>query len=80
VVVHTTEQSLTSLVSVQSEDATTGKYLENLRAFFTYGPLDQEERMPAIECQSDEERALFNEVEKRMELQRRLAARESNAA
>jgi acyl-CoA hydrolase len=80
VVVHTSEQSLTSLVSVQSEDPTTGKYAENLRAFFTYGPLDGEERIPALDCQSDEERALFTEVEKRMELQRRLAAAESNAA
>ncbi len=80
VVVHSTPQSLTSLVSVQSEDPEQGSYVENLRAFFTYAPLDEDARMPALECQSDEELALFKEVEKRMELQRRLGGLPDPAA
>jgi acyl-CoA hydrolase len=80
VVVHTSEQSLTTLVSVESEDPAKGNFVENLRAFFTYGPLDEEERIPRLDCQSEEERALFTEVERRHDLQRRLSAAQANAA
>ena len=80
VVVHTSGQSLTTLVSVESEDPAKGNFVENLRAFFTYGPLDEEERIPRLDCQSEEERDLFTEVERRLELQRRLSAAQANAA
>jgi acyl-CoA hydrolase len=80
VVVHTTESSLTSLVSVQSEDPTEGQYVENLRAFFRYAPLEAAVRIAPLECQSDEERALFDEVDKRMALQRRLVPLPEQAA
>jgi acyl-CoA hydrolase len=75
VVVHTAAQSLTSLVSVQSENPEQGSYFENLRAFFTYVPLDVGPRLAPIECQSDEERGLFDEVEQRLALQRRLGGK-----
>jgi acyl-CoA hydrolase len=72
VVVHSAGTQLTSLVSVQSEDPIRGQYIENLRAFFTYAPLDATVVIAPLECTSDEERALFDEVETRMALQRRL--------
>ncbi len=80
VVVHTAGATLTSLVSVQSEDPTRGQYVENLRAFFTFAPLDPTARVAPLECQSDEERALFDEVERRIALQRRIATAEARAA
>ncbi len=80
VVVHTAGPTLTSLVSVQSEDPTKGQYIENLRAFFTYAPLDPAAGVAPLECQSDEERALFAEVDKRLALQRRLATTQERAA
>ena len=70
VVVHTQGSSLTSLVSVQSEEPATAEYLENLRAFFTYVPLDDKARIAPVECHSDEERSLFEEVAHRLALQR----------
>jgi acyl-CoA hydrolase len=80
VVVHTAGETLTVLVSVQSEDPTRGLYVENLRAFFTYAPLGASVGIAPLQCQSDEERALFEEVDKRMALQRRLVATEERAA
>ncbi len=80
VVVHSAGTTLTSLVSVQSEDPTRGQYIENLRAFFTYAPLDPTVVIAPVECTSDEERALFDEVEKRLALQRRLATAQERAA
>lgn len=72
VVVHTSGTSLTVLVSVTSEDAVQGSQLENLRAFFTYAPLDPWTRIAPVEQENDEERALFEEVELRLALQRTL--------
>jgi acyl-CoA hydrolase len=80
VVVHTSGASLTSLVSVQSEDPTVGQYVENLRAFFTFAPLDSAARVAPLECASDEERALFDEVQRRVALQRRIGTDEARAA
>jgi acyl-CoA hydrolase len=80
VVVHSADSSLTSLVSVQSEDPLAGCYIENLRAFFTYAPLDAAARIAPLECHSDEERALFDEVEHRMALQRKLTGVQRCAA
>jgi acyl-CoA hydrolase len=72
VVVHTAGSSLTVLVSVCSEDPVLGSEYENLRAFFTYAPLDAWTRLPGVEMEDDEERALFEEVELRLRLQRTL--------
>jgi acyl-CoA hydrolase len=80
VVVHTGDRTMTVLVSVQSEDPTKGLYIENLRAFFTYAPLDASVGAAPLECHSDEERALFEEVEKRIALQRRLVPAHERAA
>jgi acyl-CoA hydrolase len=80
VVVHSTAQSLTSLVCVQTEDPEEGTYVDNLRAFFTYAPLDDWSRIPVLEHGSDEEHALFEEVERRIELQRRLGVPHERAA
>jgi acyl-CoA hydrolase len=80
VVVHTAGSTLTSLVSVQSEDPTRGEYVENLRAFFTFAPHDAAATVAPLVCQSEEERALFDEVERRFALQRRLVATEERAA
>jgi acyl-CoA hydrolase len=80
VVVHTGGRTLTILVSVQSEDPTKGLYIENLRAFFTYAPLEASVGVAPLDCHSDEERALFDEVEKRIALQRRLVPAQERAA
>jgi acyl-CoA hydrolase len=72
VVVHTAGPTLTCLVNVQSEDSISGEFIENLRAFFTYAPLDPAARLAPLECRGDEERALFDEVEHRLALQRSL--------
>jgi hypothetical protein len=71
-VVHTTGESLTALVSVQSEDPEEAQLVDNLRAFFTFAPLDGTGALAPIHCHSEEERALFDEVENRLALQRRL--------
>jgi acyl-CoA hydrolase len=73
-VVHTTASSLTVLVSVQAEDPLEAhRHDETLRAFLTYVPASAAStRVPPVECVSAEERALFSEVEHRLELQRLL--------
>jgi acyl-CoA hydrolase len=74
-VVHTTSASLTTLVTVQAEDALGGRHTETLRAFLTFVPLgDRPPPVPPLECVGDEEGALFKEVEHRLELQRVLIA------
>jgi acyl-CoA hydrolase len=72
VVVHSTPRVSTSLVSVQAEDPTSGEESDNLRAFFTYTPLSESARLPPVTCRTPEERGLFEEVEHRLALQRRL--------
>jgi acyl-CoA hydrolase len=74
-VVHAGAESLTVIVNVHAEDPVGGGQEETLRAFLTYAPpaTTPGMRIPPVECQSDEERALFDEVEHRLALQRSLA-------
>jgi acyl-CoA hydrolase len=76
-VVHAAADSLTVIVNVHAEDPIAGGQEETLRAFLTYAPVSATAappaRIPPVECQSDEERALFDEVEHRLALQRSLA-------
>jgi acyl-CoA hydrolase len=76
-VVHAATESLTVIVNVHAEDPIGGGQEETLRAFLTYAPVSASSsappRIPPVECQSDEERALFEEVEHRLALQRSLA-------
>jgi len=75
-VAHTAQDTLTALVNVHAEDPTEGKQIETLRAFLTYVPVAIDGAAPAaifaLECVSDEERAVFKEVEHRLALQRTL--------
>jgi acyl-CoA hydrolase len=79
-VVHTTSDSLTTLVSVHSEDPVTATSEETLRAFLTYVPVDAGVRISPVDCLSEEDRALFAEVEQRLALQRSLSVRLASAA
>src|SRR3954469_14959215 len=76
VIAHTAQDSLTALVNVHAEDPIAGTQIETLRAFLTYVPVAAggEAAAPicALECLGDEERAIFEEVEHRLALQRRL--------
>jgi len=74
VVVHAANGLVTVLVNVQSEDPTASVYREMVRAFLTYAPVDAGTRVAPIECVSDEEHALYSEVEQRLALQRSLGA------
>jgi acyl-CoA hydrolase len=75
-IAHTAQDTLTALVNVHAEDPTEGKQIETLRAFLTYAPVAKNGTVPAaicaLECVSDEERAVYNEVEHRLALQRTL--------
>jgi acyl-CoA hydrolase len=71
-VAHTSAESLTVLVNVDSEQPLAGEQEETLRAFLTYVPVDARVRIPPIECLGDEERKAFDEVEHRLALQRSL--------
>ncbi len=75
-VAHMSPESLTVLVTVDAEDPAGGSYVETLRAFFTYAPdeSDRAARIPPLQTSTDEERALFEEVEHRLALQRTLFA------
>jgi acyl-CoA hydrolase len=72
VVVHTSDADLTVLVNVHAENPIDGSYDETLRAFVTYVPVGDatSPRIPPLERQSEEDRALFEEVEHRLALQR----------
>lgn len=75
-VAHSTATSLTVLVNVDAEDPVAGLRVETLRAFMTYVPVpsrDRPSRMAPLVCASDEERALFDEVEHRLTMQRLLS-------
>lgn len=75
-VVHTTPASLTTLITVQAEDALGGQYTDTLRAFLTFVPLgERPAAVPPLQCVGDDERAIFEEVQHRLELQRLLAVR-----
>ena len=70
VVVHTTIDSLTVLVNVQAEDPIEGEHEETLRAFVTYAPAEPAASPAPLTCTTDDERAVFEEVEHRLALQR----------
>lgn len=73
VIVHTRDGDLTALVTVHSEDPVGGVSAETLRAFLTFEPVGTgagQKIVPPLECVGEEEQALFQEVEQRLELQR----------
>jgi acyl-CoA hydrolase len=69
-VAHTAGESLTVLINVDAEQPLAGAHEETLRAFLTYRPIDLRVRVPPLECGSDEERTLLDEVTHRLALQR----------
>ena len=73
-VVHTTSDALTVMVNVQAEDAIEGEHEETLRAFLTYTPADAGRAPAPVTCAGDDERAVFDEVEHRLAMQRMLEA------
>jgi acyl-CoA hydrolase len=68
-VVHTASDSLTVLVSVQSEDPIAGEHEDTLRAFLTYAPVEASASPAPLTCATDDERAVFEEVSHRLALQ-----------
>jgi acyl-CoA hydrolase len=74
VVVHTAPAAVTVLVSVQAENPLDGEHEDTLRAFFTYAPVEPGRSAAPVVCDTDEERAVFEEVERRLALQRILDA------
>lgn len=75
-VAHTTATALTVLVNVDAEDPVENRSVQTLRALLTYSPAatrDRTSRVAPIECTGDDERALFDEVEHRLTMQRRLS-------
>lgn len=71
VVVHADERTLTTLINVDLEDPVEGAREETLRAFLTFTPFDGQ-RVGPLSCISEEESAIFAEVEHRLSLQRLL--------
>ncbi|MGO9708893.1 MAG: acyl-CoA thioesterase [Polyangiaceae bacterium] len=70
-VVHATSEGMTVLVNVHAEDPMSGALSETVRAFITYCPTDGASvRVPPLELTNDEDRALHEEVEHRLSLQR----------
>jgi acyl-CoA hydrolase len=70
-VVHASCEAMTVLVNVQSEDPLTGALSDTVRAFVSYLPVDPPSvRVPPVERTNDEDRALYEEVEHRLALQR----------
>jgi acyl-CoA hydrolase len=74
VVAHTTPDSLTVLVNVHAENPLADGQDETLRAFLTYAPAREATRVAPLQCDGDEERALFEEVQHRLALHRSLVA------
>jgi acyl-CoA hydrolase len=72
VVAHAAPGAVTVLVNVHAEDPVAGEEEETLRAFLTYSPEDGTQA-PPLECVGTEEKALFDEVEHRLALQRSLS-------
>ena len=74
VVAHSTPDSMTVLVNVHAEDPLSDGQEETLRAFLTYVPAGEGIRVAPLQCEGEEERALFDEVEHRLALHRTLAS------
>jgi acyl-CoA hydrolase len=72
VVAHAAQDSVTVLVNVHAEDPLAGDEFETLRAFLTYAP-EAGVQIPPLDCAASEDRALFEEVEHRLALQKSLA-------
>jgi acyl-CoA hydrolase len=73
IVVHATETDLTVLVNVSAETVGGSDDIETLRAFLTYAPVPGENvRIPPVDCRTEEDRTLFEEVSHRIALQRML--------
>jgi acyl-CoA hydrolase len=75
-VVHTNADSLTALVNTESEDPVAGTRDETLRAFLTFAPRPNRagrRRVPPLRYIGADEKALFTEVEARLELHRVVA-------
>jgi len=83
-IAHTAQDTLTALVTVHAEDPTEGTQVETLRAFLTYAPVATAAAAApavcALDCISEEERAIFTEVQHRLALQRRLGEEVAVAA
>jgi len=79
VVAHAAPGSVTVLVNVHAEDPIAGNDVETLRAFLTYAP-EESAAVPPLQCLGGEERALFDEIEHRLALQRTLAQVEPEPA
>jgi acyl-CoA hydrolase len=74
VVVHAASDQITVLVNVRAEDPVEGAYVDILRAFLSYAPLNPDEtRVPPLEVNGEDDRALFHEVEHRRALQKTLS-------
>jgi len=61
---------LTVLADVRAEDPIRGEHEETLRAFLTYAPVEPGLSPAPLTCEADDERAVFEEVEHRLALQR----------
>ncbi|HYS08516.1 MAG TPA: hotdog domain-containing protein [Myxococcales bacterium] len=72
IVAHAASDSLTVLVNVHAEDPLSDGQEETLRAFLSYAPAREASRVPSLQCEGEEERALFEEVEHRLALHRSL--------
>lgn len=80
-VVHATSDAMTVLVNVHAEDPMSGALSETVRAFVTYSPTDAGAvRVPPMELTNDEDRALFEEVEHRLGLQRVIGGSEKKTS
>jgi hypothetical protein len=63
--------AMTVLVNVQTEDPLTGALSDTVRAFVSYSPVEPGSvPVAAVERTNDEDRALYEEVEHRLALQR----------
>ena len=75
-VVHTNAETLTALVNTETEDPVGGARDETLRAFLTFMPrpnLTGRRRVPPLRYIGEDEKALYTEVEARLELHRAVA-------
>jgi acyl-CoA hydrolase len=76
-VVHANAETLTTLVTTETEDPVEGTRAETLRAFLTFAPRPTRagrRRVPPLRCIGADEKALFEEVAARLELQRRVVS------
>jgi acyl-CoA hydrolase len=72
VVVHTAQDSVTVFVNVQAENPVDAEHEDTFRAFLTYAPVEPGRPPAPLTCDTDDERAVFEEVERRLALQRML--------